>query len=186
MAAAELFGPRALVALGPGGRFAYGNGLEPCILTGSVDADARVRICRNWPAGEVGPGIRNATAKDLPNYDGMNPQIREAVENVFREQHVGDRLPFYDDLMFSDTGELWVRALGPNPPDVHPWVLARDPGLPEEGQRWEVYGTGGEPKGAVILPSGFQPLSFQSDQAYGLLELATGELAVARADWQGA
>ena len=160
--------------------------MEPCILTGSVDADARVRICREWPAGEVGPGVRNATAEDLPNYDAMGPQIREAVENVFREQHVGDRLPLYDALVFSDTGALWVRALGPNPPDVHPWVLAREPGLAADGQRWEVYGPAGDPEGAVILPSEFEPLSFQGGEAYGLLELPTGELAVARAEWQGA
>lgn len=184
VAATRLFSDATKVALGPDGRVARGDGQAYCITVFRAgDPAPPRRLCRRWERTPVGEGIRS------PDWDRIeNPRQRQTFQAVHAATEIGDRLPSYDRLLWSEQGRLWVRTLGPEMADVHPHFVAMglDDGPPY--RYWDVFDPDeGSLLCTVRLPTAFRLEAVSDGVAYGFYELPTGEVAIGRAhDWCGA
>ena len=177
--AASAFPPRALIAVSDDGRYALGDGLEYCLSLHRLGGPEVVEICRERPRLAVSDTMLRVPVSDL----GFDPAFAAGLASS-RVQEVEKLVPSYDRVMFSEDGILWVRGLGEDAPHLHPALpeSARKAAAPPY-RRWEALGLEGLPAGAVLLPADFDPQLFRGDQAFGLLELESGELVVALASW---
>jgi hypothetical protein len=176
LAPSLLFGPRVIAALAPDGRFAVGDGVEYCVRLWSVAEGTFRMACREHAPVPIGAGIRS---HDLSRIE--DEARRESLAGVVRGQEIADHLASFDRLLFDDDGHLWVRTLGPELADVHPYLrssmLEREPAY----RTWDVFDPVGRFVGGVAVPSNFRPQSIESGYIYGFLELATGEITIGRA-----
>lgn len=177
------FPARAVVAVGPNGRFAHGDGLEYCFILEELDRSAVTRVCRHRGRQGVGSGVRGVAVTDFPNLNERQIEFRDVLESIFREQKVNEYHPSFTRLTFGTDGKLWVRTTGPQIPDIHPVILSRMPDQQPLHHRWEAYAPDGSPLGGVFLPRLFTPHVFGDAEAWGFFELDTGEIVVARVAW---
>lgn len=180
---ASAFPPRALIAVSDDGRYALGDGLEYCLSLRRLDGPEVVEICRERPRVAVSDAMLSAPLRDL----GYDPGFAEGLASLIRVQEVEKLVPSYDRVMFSEDGFLWVRGLGEDAPHLHPALpeSERKAASPQY-RRWEALGPEGLTARAVLLPADFDPQLFRADQAFGFLELESGELVVALASWGSA
>lgn len=172
----ELFPARALVAVGPAGEVAVGDGLDYCLTTFEFGGGGTRRLCRQWQRVPVGAGIRSPDLTLL-----LDPTQRENLRSLLRQQEIGDYLPSYDVLRFDTDGRLWVRTMGNDLADVHPHILRQRRDLAPAHRAWDVFATDGRLVYTVELPATFDPRVLMVDRAYGLLELPTGEVVIGEA-----
>lgn len=179
---ADAYPARAVLAIGNGGRIAWSDGLDYCVSIESLEGPGVLRVCRERPRTPVGPGARHASVDEV----AVPPTLRDGLRAAVREQRLGDYIPSLDEMIFSEEGLLWIRALGNDAPDVHPllrhWLSEPAPVY----RRWEALDRRGHPAGTLLLPSAFDPRVFLAGEALGLLTLDSGEIAVARVTWRSA
>lgn len=177
-ATVQLFEPQVIAALAPDGRFAVGNGIEYCITVHVVMQGGFRRICRDRTPAPVGAGIRN------PDLRWLRPDIRWIRTIMVKEQEVSKYLPHFDRMLFDEEGRLWVRTLGEELSNVHPYLLEDVyllEGAPEfrpPFRTWDVFDELGRLLTTIEIPSNFDPHVIQSGRIYGFVELPTGEVAV--------
>jgi hypothetical protein len=176
----KLFGPRVVAALAPDGRVAVGNGLDYCVRLRSLTDDGVRKACRVRAPVPVGDGIRDPDMSRLE--DGPR---REALANVVSGQEIGEHLPSFDLLRFDEGGRLWVRTLGPELADVHPYLRRVMPEREPAHRTWEVFDADGRLVGAVEISSNFEPQVITSGHILGFVELPSGEIALGRAKYDG-
>lgn len=173
IAPAQLFPSRALAAVERGGRVAVGNGPEYCITIRPAGSERPRRICRDHGRARVGRGIRSP---DLELLEGERE--RELLQAVLKVQEIGEMLPSFDALRFGDDGRLWVRTLGEELAEVHPFIIGRMPELGPSHRSWDVFDREGRLIRTVELPTLFDPRIMMEDRIYGFVELPTGEIAI--------
>ena len=177
-ATVQLFEPQVIAALAPDGRFAVGNGIEYCITVHVVMQGGFRRICRDRTPAPVGAGIRN------PDLRWLMPRFRREAAILVKEQEVSKYLPHFDRMLFDEEGRLWVRTLGEELSNVHPYLLEDVyllEGAPEfrpPFRTWDVFDELGRLLTTIQIPSNFDPHVIQSGRMYGFVELPTGEVAV--------
>ena len=176
LAPASLFPPRAIVAVGREGRYAHGDGLEYCFSVEKADAPQVIRICRAWQRVAVGPHTRNPPIGDIE----MEPNFRQAIEQVLREQEVEGEWPSYDRLLLAPDGAVWVRTIGPEQPDANPLLYSQAPHLRPTHRVWEVFDASGALQSSVMLPTTLDVRVVAEHVAFGFGELDTGEKVIAR------
>ena len=174
----NLFEPYVIAAFAPDGRLAVGNGVEYCITVQVVLQGGFRRICRDRTPVPVGAGIRN------PDLRWLRSDIRQIRAVQVREQEVSEYLPHFDRMLFDEEGRLWVRTLGEELSNVHPYLL-EDVYLLEDApefrpsfRAWDVFDELGQLLATIEIPSNFEPHVIQSGRIYGFVELPTGEIAV--------
>ncbi len=177
-ATVQLFEPYIIAAFAPDGRFAVGNGIEYCITVHVVLQGGFRRICRDRTPAPVGAGIRN------PDLRWLRPDIRQIRATQVREQELSEYLPHFDRMLFDEEGRLWVRTLGEELSNVHPYLL-EDVHLLEDApefrpsfRAWDVFDELGQLLTTIDISSNFEPHVIQSGRIYGFVELPTGEFAV--------
>lgn len=169
----RLFGPRVIAALASDGHVAVGDGIEYCARVRSL-ADGTFReACRIRAPVLVGDGVRDP---DLSRIEDEGR--REALANVIQKQEIGDHLPSFDRLLFDEEGRLWIRTLGPELADVHPYLRRDMPDLEPDYRSWDVFDTIGHLVGTVEVPSNFEPQAVALGRIFGFLEMATGEITI--------
>ncbi len=173
VAADPLFGPRVIATLDAQGTVAVGYGTEYCIDIHAVGQRRPRRVCRNREPAPVGAGIRDPDLSPIEN-----EARREAYAAVVREQPIAEHLPYYDRLLFDEGGRLWVRTLGPELSEIHPYVLRAHPELGPAHRAWDVFAPAGQLIVTLEIPSTFEPEAITSDAIYGFVELSTGEIAI--------
>jgi hypothetical protein len=173
---AQLFGPRVISAIATDGRVAVADGVEYCVAIHSQADDTLSKVCRNRPPVPVGKGIRDP---DLSRIE--NDSRRKVLEAVVRGQEIGEFLPSFDRLLFDQEGCLWVRTIGSELADLHPYLSRYFPEEQPTYRMWEVFNTTGRLVHAVEIPSGFEPRTIVAGRIYGFLELPTGEIAIGAA-----
>jgi hypothetical protein len=176
----DAYPSRALVAIGNEGRFAWSDGLEYCVSIESLEEPGVIRSCRERPRTPVGPGARHPSVDEV----SVPPTLKEGLRAALREQSVREYVPSLDQMVFSEEGLLWIRALGSDAPDVHPILRHWLPGSAPAYRRWEALDRRGYPAGALLLPSAFEPRVFLAGEAFGLLTLDSGEIVVAKVAWK--
>lgn len=172
-----LFGPQAIAAMSSDGAVAAGNGVDYCIAVRPLGASALRRICRSRRPVPVGAGIRRP---DLSRVDSDNR--REALAAIVRRQRVAEQLPSFDRLLFDDGGRLWVRTVGPELADVHPYFRRYIQDLLPAYRMWDVFDETGRFVRTVELPSTFTPQAITARRIYGFAELESGEIAIGAAE----
>ncbi len=171
----RVFGPRAHVAVSADGRIAWGDGLDYCVELSNLKAPSVLRVCRERPRSPLTSGARDVSVSGLE----LLPEVGAAIAR----QAMPESFPSFDRLLFAEDGRLWVRALGAEGPDAHPSLVRwKEDALPSL-RRWEALDPTGAPAGAVLLPDAFDPMVFDGEAAFGFLELVTGELVLAVAEW---
>lgn len=159
--------PLVIAALAPDGRLAVGNGIEYCITMHVVMQRGFRRICRDRTPATVGAGIRN-------------PDVSRSARltALVREQRILEHLPHFDRMLFDEEGRLWVRTLGPEFLDIHPYVLEDDPELRPPYGTWDIFGELGQLLTTIEMRSTFDPQVILGRRIYEFVELLTGEVAV--------
>lgn len=175
---ARFYGPHLRVALSPTlAVFAHGQGVDYCVtmepLTVGPHAAGVRRVCRDWRATPTGPGLRHPDFSVIRDSD-----TRRLLANAAEQITMADHLPAYDALRFDEDGRLWVRTLGPAMADIHPWLLARVPGLGPAVRRWDVFDPDGILSQTVEVQAGFDPRLILADRAFGFYTLPTGEVVI--------
>lgn len=175
-----LFPEKMAFATSADGRVASGDGMGYCILVEYTSAEPNrrgpMKICRDWEPIALGPGIRRQDFSDLP----VDEDTKRTLRNVLDQQRLPDHLPAYDRIQFDTSNRLWVRTLGPEFADLHPIMMDW---LPERGpprRSWDVFAVTGAMLGTVNLPAQFDPAVITEERAYGLYELATGEVVIGK------
>lgn len=172
-APARLFGPRVIAALAADGRLAVGDGVEFCVRFHTWRENTILKACRDRQRVPVGSGIRN------PDLSVVEDERRaEALRAIFREQETGELMPSFDRLLFGPEGQLWVRTIGAESADVHPYLRVDMPEREPEYRTWDVFDENGNLTGAVDLPSKFSPQAATAGRIFGFLELASGEVVI--------
>jgi hypothetical protein len=173
VATRELYPPRAIVALGSDGQVAEGNGVDYCVRMWEAFHEGIRVACRERPPVPIGAGIRS------PDFDVIAGDARkELIELAVGFQDVGDVLPHFDELMYVESGDLWIRILHEEMGRVHPSIVNRRPELGPERRRWDVFDADGRLKRAVDVPAAFDPFVVVDDQVYGFFTLVTGEVTI--------
>jgi hypothetical protein len=171
-ATTEAFAPFVIAALASDGRLAVGNGLEYCIQTHVVmDGEFR-KICRDRAPAPVGAGIRH------PDLSRLDERLRQAFATVVGAQKIGKYLQQFDRLLFDAEDRLWVRTLGPEFSDLHPWFRFYAPQIRPPYRTWDVFDEAGRLLTTIEIPSNFDPQDIKAGRMYGFVELPTGEIAV--------
>jgi hypothetical protein len=174
----ELFPARTFIAIGDGGRVAVGNGLDYCITHLTLGAGPPRRICRDRARAQIGRGIRSPDPTLL-----HEEEQRDLLLALVREQEIGESMPSYDGLLFSEDGQLWVRTVGEELAGIHPHIRFRRPDLVPSHRKWDVFDADGRLTRTIELPSAFDPRVIEQTRAYGFLELPTGEIAIGVAEF---
>lgn len=182
----ELFPPRALVTVGREGRYAHGTGLEYCVDVETVGSKKVRRLCREWERVPVTRGVRDPDVHQLAERYDLEPQDREIFAALVRQQEVSDLRPSYDNLMFDDSGQLWVRTVTPEGRDVHPHLAFLVPELAPTQRYWDVFDADGRLLWTVSLPSRFDLRVVDADVVYGFYELPSGEIVIGKAELEPA
>lgn len=169
----RLFGPRVIAALTPDGHAAVGDGVEYCVHVRPLAGGVFRRACRTRAPVPIGDAVRDP---DLSRIE--DESRREALASIVREQEIGDRLPSFDRLLFDGDGRLWVRTLGPESADLHPYLLRDMPEREPAYRTWDVFDAVGRLTGAVEVPSSFEPQAVASGRMIGFLELPSGEITI--------
>jgi hypothetical protein len=182
----ELFPPRALAAVGRDGRYAHGTGLEYCVDVETVGSEKVTRVCRDWQRVPVTRQVRDPDIAGLAERYDFSRQQRAIFEALIGEQEISDLRPSYDDLMFDDSGRLWVRTVTPEGRDVHPQLAFLVPDLAPAYRYWDVFDADGRLLWTVRLPSRFDPRVTDDEIVYGFCELSSGEIVIAKAELQPA
>lgn len=175
---AELFGPTLYLAVSADGRVASGDGLEYCIAVESLagsDQTATRRFCHDRPRTPVGSGIRDPDLSVLPRDRAFGRQS----ERMIAAQRVGQLLPSYDRLLWSEEGELWVRTLGADVSNIHPRILASRPDLGPSHRAWDVFDAEGRYARTVRLPTAFDPQVIMGGRVYGFYRPADESVGLA-------
>ena len=103
---------------------------------------------------------------------------------MVREQEVSEYLPHFDRMLFDEEGRLWVRTLGEELSNLHPYLLEDvnhledAPELRPSFRAWDVFDELGRLLTTIEIPSNFDPHVIQSGRIYGFVELPTSEIAV--------
>jgi hypothetical protein len=173
----RLFSDAMQAVVGPGRRVARGNGLDYCVTVFRVgDPAPPRRLCRNRERTPVGDGIRH------PDWSRIeDPGQRSVIQALAEAMEVGDRLPSYDRLLWSEDGKLWVRTKGPEVADVHPYFEAMQAKDGAAYRLWDVFDPEVGTVQTVRVPAAFDPEVVAGSTVYGFYELPTGEIAVGRA-----
>lgn len=171
----HVFPPRVLIAVSPDGRVAMGIMSDYCITVLPLDHQPK-KICRDWTRTPPGRGVRSPDPQLVPE------DQREVLQALWRVQEVGELLPSFDRIRFSEQGELWVRTVGEELANIHPHILSRRPELGPSHRSWDVFSEEGRLERTILLPAAFDPRVMTSDVVYGFLELPTGEITLARAN----
>jgi len=179
LATRDLFGPRGIAAIGAGGRVAIGDGVEYCVLMVRPDAAPR-RACRDWERVPVTDAVRHVDFEALGDRVGLDQRTREVATRLLSGVGMGDRRQSWDKLRWGGDGRLWVRVVDSAQADVHPFFLRFAETRPATF-RWDALTPDGRLDLQIRVPSGFDPLVFTADSAFGTLELDTGEIVVAAA-----
>lgn len=169
----ELFGPEFVGAISGDGLVAWGDGVDYCVHVQRWNGQDVQRLCRDREPIPVGHNIRNVSFDVVED-----PDRRERMTALAREQKIPDHIRSYDGLLFDEEGRLWVRTLGPELADVHPYLLNAVPELRPSHREWDVFDEGGSLIAGLELPGRFRPAAITSDQIYGFLELSTGEITI--------
>jgi hypothetical protein len=175
-APSQLFGPRVIVAIASDGRVAVGDGIEYCVRIHDFQENTILKPCRVRAPVPVGDGIRNPDLNRIENQGR-----REALAGVVQAQEVGETLPSFDRLIFGPEGQLWVRTIGAEFANLHPYLRQDMPERLPPYRTWEVFDAIGRLVGAMELPSNFDPQTATPTRVFGFLEMATGEIAIGAA-----
>jgi hypothetical protein len=169
----ELFPPRVIAALAPDGRLAVGNGIGYCITRHVVMQGEFRRVCRDRTPAPVGEGIHH------PDWSRVESEfMRRARSELARDQRVPRHLPHFDRLLIDEEGHLWVRTIGPEFSDLHPYLLESVPDIRPPFRTWDVFDEAGRLLSTIEIPSNFEPQVIQQRSVYGFVELQSGEVAV--------
>ena len=173
----HMFGGGTEVAVGPAGRIAHGDGFDYCVTVFRVGEASRPRrLCRDRERTPLGSGI------EAPDWSRIeDPNQREMIRTLHDGMELGERLPSYDRLLWSEDGALWVRTMGPELADVHPYLMAV--GV-EEGpahRAWDVFDPGDGTVRTVLVPAALRPMVIVGGTIFGAYELPTGEVAIGKA-----
>lgn len=172
----ELFPSRAIVAVGDQGQIAEGDGLDYCMSVRRVDEPEIGMWCREIPRVRIGAAIRSP---DLALLEGV-PQA-ELARGYLGDQDPGELLPHFDQILFSESGDLWVRTYDQALADIHPGIVVWRPDLAPPYRHWEVFDSDGGLVRRVRLPYSFQPRVISDDGVFGFWPLETGEITIGRA-----
>ena len=176
----QLFGPRAHVALGSDGLYAFGNGVEYCFTLERIGDSAIRHICREWVRAAVTPDVRDPSPSTLERLDERS---RRDFTNELEQMEIGAQWAAYDQLMLDELDRTWVRRIGPEQAVSHPRLWELVPDLRPESFAWDAFSMDGELLSTVEFPSGFEPQLIEEGQAFGLWRLPGGEITVGKATW---
>lgn len=173
----ELFPPRAYVRVSRDARVAYGDGKVYCISVRSVEKKALAtgvrRYCRAWENVPVGKAIRNPDMSVI-----KDPEERRRVAQTLAKMPVSERLPAFDQILFDGDGRLWVRTLGPEMANVHPFLAAAAGSTPEF-RKWDVLSRSGRLLATVEIPEALRLRLILGRRGVGFHSLPTGEVTLA-------
>lgn len=178
----DLFGPELRAAVGPDGRFAHGDGVEYCLDVERMDAPSPARYCRTRPRLPAPSSLTDPDLGALTAEYGADASRVERMRPFVEAARHGEHLPSLDSLVFGDEGDLWVRVYDEYRLH-HPYLFAAIAELVPEYYRWDRFDEEGVYRESVRFPRTFRPSVFLSREALGVIELPTGELAIARARW---
>jgi hypothetical protein len=152
----------------------------------TVGSEKVTRLCREWERVAVTRDVRDPDIEELAERYDIGHQDRAIFAALITEQEVSDFRPSYDDLMFDDSGRLWVRTITPEGQDVHPHLAFLVPELAPTHRHWDVFDADGRLLWTVRFPSRFDPRVVDDDIVYGFYELPSGEIVIGEAELQHA
>jgi len=176
----QLFGPRAHVAIGSDGLYAFGDGVEYCFMLETIGDPAVRRICREWERVAVTPDLRTPNPSAFEHLDDSS---FGDYTNELDQMEIGEKWASFDRLVVDESDRVWVRRLGPEQAISHPHLWNPMPELRPDSFAWDVFSTGGELTHTVTFPGGFEPQLIEEGQAFGLWRLPDGEVTVGKATW---
>lgn len=165
-----------IVKVASDGRAAFGAGRDFCVVTSYPD-QSPLRICRSWDRVPVTDAVRSPDVQALADSAGMDSAWAARMSEVARNIDAGDWRRSYNELLWDQTGRLWVRVVDERMRDVHPW-FSRFAEIRPPMFLWNVFDQDGRLGLEIELPSAFTPLLITADTAYGILELDTGEQVI--------
>lgn len=168
-----------IAAVGPGGLVAEGRGQGYCVTVLRVASEEPpLRLCHDRERASTGDGIRS------PDWTRIeDPDARQVFQRLHRAMVIEDHLPSYDRLLWAEDGSLWVRTMGNEMADIHPFLrrMGLEPG--PSHRAWDVFdGEDGRLRRTLRLPGNFEPQAIVDTTAYGFYELPTGEIAIGAVD----
>lgn len=176
-ALATLFGPRPLLAIGPHGRIALGDGVTYCVtMQGAGDP---MRLCREREPVPVGERVRTPDWDAIGRESGISAEGLAPVREVVEMIAIGDTRNAFTALDFDSDGRLWVQAVDSSTTDVHPILIRFTPDRRPPHRQWDVFDHDGRLHWQLHLPSRFTPWDARGATIYGLHETESGELVVA-------
>jgi hypothetical protein len=171
----EVFVNLVVHGLGRDGRVAAGDPADYCVRLFRAFEEGAAMGCRERSRVPVETGFHTFPPEmqvdSNPNFgplrDRWEPRTRRTTH-----------LPHFDRLLFSESGDLWVRLYHEEFAHVHPLsrLFAWEPELRE----WEVLDAEGALVRHVTVPGTFDLQVIGDDEAFGFLTLDFGEVVVGR------
>ncbi len=180
---ARPLGPRAHVAIGPGGRWAQGDGLDYCIAISSSRDAGRKTACRGWARVGVNRAVRSPDWSRISAMVGLTDEQLQAWKRNIAIEDFDDEFPSYDRLVYAETGDLWVRTIGQSRGNVHPSLAETYSELRPALYEWGIHNAEGQYRATVLLPSAFEPRHITDGVVYGIQRMSAGDFAIVEGRW---
>ncbi len=180
--ATDVFPDRVVHAIGSDGRVASGDPAVYCIRLFHASEEGVRMACRERARVPVSAGFNTP---DLALLERPSPPW---LADQLAWQNPVDSLPHFDRLLFSDSGDLWVRTYHEELAHTHPFLLHPTWGLwllhpfQPTVREWEVFDPEGVLLRQVTLPAAFELRVVGEGEAFGFLTLETGEVTIGRVD----
>ena len=162
-----LFESEPTWSVGPAGRLYFGNSANYRVEARNPEGELTQIVQRPTepqPVRESDQQVFRDILEDLWSEQGVPPQ---GVQAMSQSVQFAENYPAYANLFGGPAGTLWVQKL--QSPDQVQDMGTFD--LQDMGSAdWEVFGRDGRLLGTVTMPPRFQPLMFQEDAIYGILQ----------------
>ncbi|TVP56344.1 MAG: hypothetical protein EA351_08125 [Gemmatimonadales bacterium] len=144
-------------------------------------ADYCIRLFRVFEE-DVRTGCRERSRIPVEaGFSTLPPDLHPALQVDWEWRNPADSLPHFDRLLFSESGDLWVRLYHEEFAHVHPLFFDFSPAIRE----WEVLDREAVLMRHVTLPGAFDLWVIGDGEGFGFLTLDTGEVVVGRVDLTG-
>ena len=169
----DVFSNLVTHAVAPDGRVATGYPADYCIQLFRVFEEGVRTGCRERSRIPVEAG-----------FAVLPPDLHPALQVDWEWRNPVDLLPHFDRLLFSESGDLWVRLYHEEFAHVHPLFIQNSEFSPTI-REWEVFDAEAVLVRHVTLPGAFDLQVILDDMGFGFFTLDTGEVVVGRVDLTG-
>lgn len=180
---ADMFGPRAIVAVGANGHVAWADGVSACAtVRRPLSVPRYLKSCHTFVLTKV-RDLQQPSDSMLEELGARGTMMREMMTQA--EKGAPEHVPVIYDLRLERDGSLWIQASSQTVRYAPMWQQILRSARPSS-YLWLRVSPSGAVTGVREVPSDVEPLVFEGANAVALQRNEDGTASLVRVRWQSA